>query len=188
MAIRLRDIQEKDLKMIMEWRMSASVTKYMNTDPVLTLDGQRRWLSAINAGEISRHWLIEVDGESVGLICLLQTDWKRKTTSWGYYIGEKRNRSLKLAISLEMSLYDYCFGVLDLQEVTSETFKENEGVWKLHLACGCQIIDEISNEVEKNGQSFDVVHMSMIKDVWLALREKKKYERIKFGGFQRRNR
>ena len=35
---------------------------------------------------------------------LAELDMENKMTSWGYYIGEEDLRSLKLAISLEMSL------------------------------------------------------------------------------------
>ena len=39
-----RKIKEEDLQMIMEWRMRDDITKYMNSDPILTLDDQRKWL------------------------------------------------------------------------------------------------------------------------------------------------
>ncbi len=41
MGLVLRKISENDLEMIMKWRMMPEVTKYMYTDPQLTIDGQK---------------------------------------------------------------------------------------------------------------------------------------------------
>lgn len=180
MAIILRTITENDLERIMNWRMSESVTKYMNTNPKLTLEKQKKWFASIERNVDTRNWVIEIDGISAGLINLSGIDWEKGTTSWGYYIGEEKMRSLRTAISLEMSLYDYCFDVLGFTEVHNEVFKLNEGVWKLHMACGCRIVKEVLEEVEKEGIKYDIVHLSITREEWLALRANKKYEKIDF--------
>ena len=183
MTTALRAITENDLEMIMNWRMSESVTRYMNTNPHLTLEGQKKWFAAVTKNNNVRNWLISVDGVPAGLINLNGIDWKKGATSWGYYIGEEKLRSLRLAVSLEMSLYDYCFDVLGFNEVHNEVFKLNEGVWKLHLACGCKIVREVAGEIEKEGIRYDMVHLSITRDEWFALRPGKKYEKIDYDVF-----
>ena len=46
MSIHLREIREEDLELIMQWRMDPDITRYMNTDPKLTPEGQRKWFRA----------------------------------------------------------------------------------------------------------------------------------------------
>lgn len=186
MSVTLRKITENDLEMIMNWRMSENVTRFMNTNPKLTLESQKKWFESISNNEKSRNWLVEVDKKPAGIVNLIDTDWENGNTSWGYYIGEEELRSLKLAISLEMSLYDYCFDVLGFNEVHNEVFKSNEGVWKLHVACGNRIVKEVAGEVEKDGISYDIVHLSIERTEWIKLREKKKYEKINYDIFQDR--
>lgn len=41
MKVELKKLQENDLEIVMDWRMRPYITKYMNTDPVLTIDGQK---------------------------------------------------------------------------------------------------------------------------------------------------
>jgi len=183
MTFALRAITEDDLETIMNWRMSESVTKYMNTNPKLTLEGQKKWFSSVTKNNKVRNWIIEVDGVPAGLINLADIDWEKGTTSWGYYIGEEKLRSLRLAISLEMSLYDYCFDALGFKEVHNKVFKLNDGVWKLHIACGCKIVKEVAGEVEKEGVKYDMVHLAITRDEWLALRNGKKYEKINYDVF-----
>ena len=49
---RFRKVREEDLKIIMHWRMSPDITKYMCSDPVLTIEGQKRWFEKISADEL----------------------------------------------------------------------------------------------------------------------------------------
>lgn len=180
MAVTLRKIKEEDLAMIMRWRMSEAVTRYMNTDPKLTLEGQRKWLASVENNPTVKYWLIEVDETPAGVMNLAGIDREASSTGWGYYIGEEKLRSLRLAISLEMSMYGYVFDTLGLSEIHNEVFSLNEGVWKLHLACGCHVVEEVKGEIEKNGIKYDMMHLLITKDEWYAIREKKKYEKINF--------
>ena len=180
MGTTLREIKEDDLEMIMNWRMDPDVTKYMNTNPKLTLEGQKKWLSSLQNDDNVQYWVIESDGIPVGLINLADIDWKEKTSSWRYYIGEKKFRTLKLAISLEMSLYDYVFDVLGFTELHNEVLSLNEGVVKLHIACGSHVVKEVQAEVEKEGVRYDVTHVSITNDKWNSIRNNKKYEKINF--------
>lgn len=180
MGASLRKIKEDDLEMIMNWRMDPDITRYMNTNPKLTLEGQKKWLSALQNDDKVQYWVIESDGIPVGLINLADIDWERKESSWAYYIGEKKYRTLKLAISLEMSLYDYVFDVLNLKELHSEVLSLNEGVVKLHIACGSHIVKEVQAEVEKEGVWYDVTHLCITKEEWDSIRKRKKYENINF--------
>lgn len=180
MGTTLRKISEDDLEMIMNWRMSETVTRYMNTNPRLTLEGQKKWFASQEQNDTAKYWIIEVDGVPAGVINLADINRENGTTSWGYYVGEEKMRSLRLAISLEMSLYDYCFDVLGFKEIHSKVFKLNEGVWKLHIACGCRIVKEVPGEIEKEGVKYDMIHLSIERNEWISLRKNKKYEKIKF--------
>ena len=180
MVFSVRNIREDDLELIMYWRMDKDVTRYMNTDPELTLEQQKNWYSGIMASNTSRYWLIEVDSKPAGIISLFHIDTVSKTASWGYYIGEKGLRSLKLAVSLEMSLYDYVFNVLGLIELNNETFTLNKEVIKLHQACGSQIAYEIKGEIIKKNIAYDVTHMSITNLYWENIKASKKYEFIDF--------
>ena len=180
MAITLRKIEDGDLENILRWRMDPEITRYMNTDPKLTLEGQRKWLASIEERQDVKYWLIEVDGQPAGVINAGGLDDPAGDCTWGYYIGEKRLRSLKTAISLEMSLYDYLFLELNKQNLYGDIFSLNKGVIQLHLLCGSEIVEEKKNHVLKNGQYYDVTFMRMSAKKWKELRDEKSYERIMF--------
>ena len=180
MSVTLREIREADLEMIMNWRMDPEITRYMNTDPRLTLEGQKKWLAVIQSNPDVRYWMILVDGQGAGVINLTGLSRQDGVLGWAYYVGEKRLRSLKTALSLEMSLYDYIFDVLQKEALISDVFTLNKGVIQLHLLCGCEILEEKKAHICKGSEFYDVTYMCMTRERWQQVRGNKKYERISF--------
>jgi len=180
MSVTLRKIHEDDLENIMRWRMDEDITKYMNTNPKLTLEGQKKWLKSINENPDVDYWIIEVDGEPAGVINLTGLNSPDGNLGWAYYVGEKKLRSMKTALSLEMSMYDYVFDVLGKSAVYGDVFTLNKGVIALHKLCGCEIVEEKKNHVCKEGIFYDVTFMRMTFDRWNEIRGSKKYDRIRF--------
>lgn len=180
MGVTLREIRETDLETIMNWRMAPEITRYMNTDPKLTLEGQRKWLASVRANPDLRYWMILVDGQEAGVINLTGLTREDGVLGWAYYVGERRLRSLKTALSLEMSLYDYIFDSLHKEALVSDVFTLNRGVIQLHLLCGCEIMEEKKAHVRKGEKFYDVTFMRMSRERWQQVRAEKKYERISF--------
>lgn len=180
MSVTLRAIQESDLENIMRWRMDEEITKYMNTNPKLTLEGQQKWLASIRTNEDVRYWLIQVDGNPAGVINLTGLTNPDGDLGWAYYMGEKKLRSMKTALALEMSMYDYAFDILQKNAVYGDIFTLNQGVIALHKLCGCEIVEEKKKHVCKEGVYYDVTFMRMTAEKWKQIRNEKKYERIEF--------
>lgn len=180
MGIKLRKIQENDLEKIMAWRMDEDITRYMNTNPQLTLEGQTKWLAAVRENPDVDYWMIGIDGEEAGVISINGLTDPEGNLGWAYYIGEKRLRSIKTALALEMSLYDYIFDVLHRKALYGDIFTLNKGVIQLHLMCGSEIVEEKKNHICKDGVFYDVTFMRMTHQRWKEIRDGKKYEKVEF--------
>lgn len=91
---RCRKIKENDLKMIMDWRMLPEITKYLNTNPHLTMEGQYSWFQKIKAeeeksienGRKAFYWILEVDETPAGFVSLVNADnTAKKIGNWCIY-------------------------------------------------------------------------------------------------------
>jgi RimJ/RimL family protein N-acetyltransferase len=180
MGFTLREICENDLENIMRWRMDEDITRYMNTNPKLTIEGQKKWFNSICQNSDVFYRLIEVDGVPAGVINLTRLNAEDGDIGWAYYVGEKRLRSMKLALALEMSMYDFVFDILGKNAVYSDVFTLNQGVIALHKLCGCEVVEEKKANVCKEGIYYDVTFMRMTGENWKKIRPGKKYEKIKF--------
>ncbi len=177
---RLRKVKKEDLEMIRMWRMHPDITKYMNTDPILTIEDQKRWFHNIQQNIKERHWIIQDQGTDIGMLNVTNIDSVNKRCSWGYYIAEKKFRSLKLAMSLEWNLYDYVLYELGLNKLCNEVLGFNETVAKLHLMCGSDKAGVLKQHIHKNNEFHDVILIEICKDKWENIRAEFSYEKILF--------
>ena len=180
MSVTLRKIRESDLETIMGWRMDPETSRYTTTHPRLTLEGQKKWYASVRENPDVRYWMILVDGQEAGVINLTGLCREDGVLGWAYYVGEKKLRSLKTALTLEMSCYDYIFDTLRKEALISDVFTLNKGVVQLHLLCGCEVLEEKKAHICKNGVFYDVTFMRMTRERWQQARTGKKYERISF--------
>lgn len=180
MNVRLVPLQEKDLQLVMGWRIRPDITKYMNTDPELTLEEQQRWYEHIKDDPTQKYWLIHVDEIPSGLMNIVNIDTVNGRCSWGYYIANLEVRSLYLALYLEWNLYDYVFETLGLHKLCNETFVLNAQVVRLHKLCGSKEDGIMREHICKNGQYYDVSVGSILAEEWLEKRKNLTYERFVF--------
>ena len=102
MSVTLRKINEEDLEQIMRWRMDPEITRYMNTDPKLTLEGQKKWFAKVQQDPDVSYWIIQIDGTPAGVINYTGLMNPAGDLGWAYYVGEKKLRSIQAALALEM--------------------------------------------------------------------------------------
>jgi hypothetical protein len=178
MGIKLRKIKEKDLKMIMDWRTSPHITKYMYTDPNLTLEKQKKWFNNILNSEKVIYWVISCDNNDVGLLNLYDIDYKNKKCGWAYYIADKNFRGKGLSKNLELNLYKFVFETLGLNKLWCEVFSFNDKVIILHKLYGSEKEAIFKDHIYKNGEFHDVVRLAILKNKWFKIKDNYNFENI----------
>jgi UDP-4-amino-4,6-dideoxy-N-acetyl-beta-L-altrosamine N-acetyltransferase len=169
--VRLRNIDKIDLQTIMTWRMSPDVTKYMYTDPKLTMEDQQKWFRNIQISSNSRYWIIQLgDGVDVGLLSLNQIDPYNKHCSWAYYIADTRARGHGLGRILECNIYDYVFDKLELNKLWCEVLHFNQSVVEIHKKFGSEVEGILKQHIYKDGIYYDVVRMAITRDRWQSIK------------------
>lgn len=176
----LRPIQENELELIMNWRMMPEITKYMYTDPKLTIEGQHKWYHSLQTRNDMISFMIEVDNVPSGILNITDIDYVNKRCSWGYYMAVKEKRSLKLAMALEWNLYDYVFDVLKMNKLEGEIFSFNKEVLRIHQMCGSEIEGVLKQHICKNGKFYDVTVTGILKENWYEIKSKYNYMKIDF--------
>ena len=173
-----RHLRDTDLELTMNWRMQPDITRYMNSDPKLTLRSQKDWFHSIKNKKPFFYWIISAAGQDVGVVQIV--DYSEKACEWGYYVAVKSARSLWLAISLELSLYDFLFSNTEVDRIYAKTFSENASVVRLHELCGCETETVFKDHVQKNGQSYDVTVQFMSREKWMSVKDKMEYQPVDF--------
>ncbi len=166
MKLIFRLIQSKDLEMILKWRTSPEVTKYMYTDIEFNLDTQKIWYDNIRQDSTRMDWIINVDNDDVGLISIVKIDNHNKRCEWAYYLGTSSVRGKGVGKAVELNVLKFVFENLDLNKLCCEVYKSNDMVIKLHEKFGSIVEGVRAKHIYKNSKFHDIVEMGILKDVW----------------------
>ncbi|MDB5425666.1 MAG: flmH [Phenylobacterium sp.] len=170
MSLRLRLIGPDDSARVLAWRNSPQVSAYMYSDHQIGQDEHERWFAAALAASDRRYWIIEMDGEPVGLANLARMDLGARRCDWAYYLGEASTRGRGLGSRIEYIVLRHVFETLGLNKLWCEVLVENEGVWKLHESFGFVREALLRQHVFKDGRFQDVVGLGMLASDWAAAR------------------
>ena len=89
-----REIETEDAQMILDWRTSPRVAKYLKTEVDHGVEDQKQWIISCRERASFYHWLIVYQEQPIGYISISEYNPVTKTTSWGFYIGEEEHSGL----------------------------------------------------------------------------------------------
>lgn len=174
MKLVFRKMMEQDLEMVMNWRMQEDVTRFMATNPKLTIEKQKQWFIKQKQTPNSYFWIIEIDEVSAGVVSIqMNNDGKSGETS--SYIAVKEFKSIPNMVSVIASLLDYYFDVLNAEILYGEVFKDNKAVVMINRHLGYQIEGVEKAAIEKEGIKYDLIKLSMSKESWHTRRKQITY-------------
>jgi len=170
MTVRLREMERADSARLLGWRNSPDVAAYMYTDHKISQAEHDRWLAAALTAEDRRYWIIELDGEPVGLANLAKIDPIIRRCDWAYYLAEPSTRGRGVGAQVEYIVLRHVFETLGFHKLWCEVLLENEAVWKLHESFGFKREACYREHVCKGGRFQDVVGLGMLRADWEAAR------------------
>lgn len=168
MSVRLRQVEHEDSERLLVWRNSPEVATYMYTDHTISRPEHDRWFAAALTQDDRRYWIIEMDGEPVGLANLARIDPIVRRCDWAYYLGEASTRGRGVGAQVEYIVLRHVFETLGFHKLWCEVLLENEAVWKLHESFGFKREACYREHVCKGGRFQDVVGLGMLKADWEA--------------------
>lgn len=170
--IALRDIRPEDKQMIYGWRNLPEVAQYMYTDHHITLQEHERWFQSIQNDTTCRYWIITCDQEEVGLVNLYAIDDMSRRCYWAFYVASPNVRGKGVGSVTEYSILRYVFDVLHFNRLCCEVVSSNEPVINIHKNFGFVQEGYFRQHVIKGGRPMDVVSLAMLREEWLAKRQK----------------
>lgn len=179
MAVSLKLLCENNIERVMHWRMLPDVTRYMYTDPVLTLDSQMVWFRTMSKSINDIVWTIDLEDHGpVGVLSLGDIDRVNRRCVWAYYLGDDAARGKGLAKPLECNISDFVFDALKMNKLWCEVFSTNDRVVKLHEKFGSKVEGVLRQHIRKGYEVHDVVRMGLLKSDWYQRRQTLTYDKI----------
>lgn len=169
-AIDLRPLQAEDRDRLLTWRNMPEVSAWMYSDHDISPEEHARWFAGALADARRRYWVIELDGEPVGLANLYDIAPEHRRCAWAYYLASPATRGKGVGAYVEFRVLDHVFGELGFNKLWCEVLIANEPVWRLHESFGFRREALFRAHVVKNGVFADVVGLGLLADDWAAAR------------------
>lgn len=168
MSVALRPILAADKDRILHWRNAPHVAEYMYTNHEISQDEHDAWFARALSREDARYWIIEVDGEGIGLASVYGIDAVNSRCSWAFYIGDQEAQGRGVGAFVEYWVLRYVFEVLRLNKLCCEVIASNLKIWQMHLRFGFVREGLLRDHIRRGDGFLDVVVLSILQSEWLV--------------------
>ena len=153
----VREFTLSDVKKKVQWINDSRNHKFLHYDLPLDLEKTTAWFERTRCADDRIDAVIDVSGESVGLIGLLNIDQKNKKAEYYICIGEPAHKHKGVAFQASCLLLKYAFFSLKMNRIYLYTEPENqdarhlfetlgfrlEGCLREDLICGDRKVDRL---------------------------------------------
>lgn len=162
----LRSLQESDEVQLLTWRNLPEVSRYMYSDHIIGADEHRAWFQAALADPTRKHWIVELDGEAVGMANVVDISHRHSRASWAFYLASDAVRGRGVGSFVEFQVLSYVFEELRLNRLGCEVLAFNDGVVAMHEKFGFTREGTLRAHIRKGEEFIDVVLLGMLRSEW----------------------
>lgn len=161
----LREIEEKDLDLIVKWRNDPEILRWLFSYLPLNKVKQMKWYEKYLNDYTQQTFMIEAKEEKtpVGTVGLTNIDYKNQKAELTVIIGEKEYWGRGLGEEALNLLVKFAFNEMNLRKIKALVFSDNEKAIKLYEKGGFEEEEILREEIFKEGKFKDVVVMSLFR-------------------------
>jgi UDP-4-amino-4,6-dideoxy-N-acetyl-beta-L-altrosamine N-acetyltransferase len=163
--VQLRPIQRQDLALVLEWRNSTEVRKYLLNDRPISSEEHQRWFESL-VRDARKHvfMIVSREGQPVGLAQLFDIDRENGHADWGFYIADPALRGSGMGAEAEYLVLYHAFDEVGLQRVYCHTLASNRPVLAMHERFQFRKEGVLRRHVRREGWYEDLVVMGMLRE------------------------
>jgi|OpeIllAssembly_1097287.scaffolds.fasta_scaffold231041_2 UDP-4-amino-4,6-dideoxy-N-acetyl-beta-L-altrosamine N-acetyltransferase len=167
MTVILRDIRPEDKPLILTWRNSPEVARYMYTDHLITAEEHEKWFQRILNDCRTQYWIITYNQKDVGLVNLHGIDERNRRAYWAFYLADPCCRGKGVGGAVEYLILHYVFDELQLNRLCCEVLSTNSRVIEMHKGFGFVQEAYFRQHIIKKGLPMDVVSLAVLREDWI---------------------
>ena len=140
-GITLKRLVIEDIELIRQMRNSEDINRFMNYRDYITPEMQLDWFKRID--NINNfYFIIEYQGDKIGLVNDKDIDWKNKTSEGGLFIWDKRYRNSFIPLFVSVCVIEMSFYVLNWEKSIIKVLKSNKQAIDYNKRLGFVIYDD----------------------------------------------
>lgn len=165
----LRDLKEKDLSTIREWRNDPAINKFMFSQHTIGESEHQTWFEASLANPLRHLFVYEEDSELKGFMQFQQKSHESNVFEWGFYVSPDAPKGT--GSKMAMAALERAFLHLGAEKVYGEALEFNEPSIRLHNRMGFVHEGTLRGHHYLNGEHYDIECFGLLKYEWMQHHE-----------------
>jgi RimJ/RimL family protein N-acetyltransferase len=165
--IRLRDLNEDDLKKCLSWLKDPRINKFLSQDfNSLTEIDELKWLREIKSSGRELVFAVEdkLENTYIGNCGLHKIDWDKKTATLGIVIGENNYRGKGYGTDAIKSIIEFAKNELGIKSIQLNVYEYNHRAIKVYKKCGFKTKTVLKKNHYYNKKYWNTFIMEMFLD------------------------
>ncbi len=161
---RLRPLEERDLKKVLDWRNSERIRQSMLSDHLISWEEHWHWFTNMNQDRNS-YLLFEFQEQPAGLVYFNDIDRYHNKACWGFYVGETE---LPRGTGLLMGYLglSHAFSEQAFRKICSEALFSNPTSISFHIKLGFVEEGRLIQQVRKGENYVDLILLALFNEQW----------------------
>ena len=166
----LKPIEEKDLRLILNWRNKSYIRNNMINNQIISWEEHYKWFEKLENRKDQEVLIFILNGQKMGLVSFTNIDFENKHCSWGFYIGEemapKGAGTFMAYNALNYAFYKYSF-----HKINSQVLSFNAASLRYHEKLGFDKSGILKDEILRDGTFCDLILFSLFNKHWNEKKE-----------------
>ena len=162
------DLVEK----VREWRNSKEIKSYMINDHYISKNEHQEWILKLKKSKESKAWVIDYMDKPIGLVYLINIDYKNKKTDWGFYIADQIYRGKGIGSVILYKLMSHVFDYMNFNEMHTKVLENNITAIELYKKFGFKKEDVLDEKIIRNRKKIEIFIMRITYKEWRKIKEK----------------
>lgn len=124
-GVTLRPLTHDKIEMVRQWRNDPKIQQYMEYREEITLEMQEKWFQKINASGRDFYFIIEYNGDEIGLINMKDFNERMTEGEAGVFIYADKYLNTDIAYRAHIAMFDYFFENRGLEKFISHILISN---------------------------------------------------------------
>ena len=137
-GITLNRLREEDIELVRQWRNSPLINQFMEYRENITPEMQRDWFKSVDNFE-NFYFVIEYQGEKIGLINSSQIDWDTVSSEGGIFLWDEKYYETFVPVWASLCLLETTYFMLGAGKSVIKTLNDNERAKKLNIHLGYEL-------------------------------------------------
>ena len=144
----LRRLAPEYLEIVRLWRNDQAVSQWLVFQGQIGPEQQQKWFDGLDQN-CHFYYVIEYQGQPIGLVNLKNYDATVASAEGGVFIGEQSFQNGMAALQALLAMYDFGFEVMGLKEITAYIMIGNSRAVRLNQALGFRRVPDQPGRADK---------------------------------------